>query len=1276
MQADDLENFEVAKSPILLNPEAATIADVIFRISLGSVEPGPIPREVAMKKNFETSDTYVLEWQQRAGEPVKSRPTPASYILEFEESFEFYASVFYIAGVIEPVPFTVALQKRIVSKKETRHNEVAQTQFNLASCITDFFCDVNSRTFRHELSSAFNVQTSKSKVQPTLQVQIASSVVRFKTGSDYYRFEKLPGRLMGSWNFSEPYADFVEGDRVSMQGVVEGAPQQSAKVKASKDQAHKEREAYLQRKAQASEDLNSLLAEEAMLSADFDRTLEAAFQSEKEEKEKDNEIISQITSVPRPGHSESQLTGLANEIVKSESKLNTKLPGDARPPSKPLPDPLNSPRMQGIAHADSKKGRRNSFGVPKKEKEGSKKEMKKDKAFFATGKDSKKQLKEDKEREKQEKEAKEKEARMQAKMSKNEREKMELRLQNEALLKQLEMYRASEETKQGQIFNQLTTLLREEQEQFDTDQNEDQLVPVLSLGLKELFAPDIDETSGGIWKDNAYSIEHRFQSLVNNLERRGEGDNELDRLTALETLFDTLPQETFEIRAPPSNASIAAEKAQQQATLQAQQQANAMPMVDARALEKQEQQLQYYEDAMNKMMETEARMQSKILALQKALETEDEMAAIQADLLEDHQRIIKEQAHTIEQLKDLVFQQNIKITLLGSENMELKDEGADSFFSQRPDTSKFNSLADYKSFNSVERKQQQLNILKKSKEMNRADLAKVSEITEENHTAIKNAMTTRRGANPAPVPEPARNKMPDEWRKTGNFSKSVLAASIHEEKKKMAPRRGKPAAQPQGGSIGKLEDFQDDYTALPFTPFASTPIQVSTAPRMIGLPPQHALPSLPPAQGLPSLPPQHPPSLLNSNPAVLTVRPPSQSQPPPVSVTHNASITGSSSGFSMPPSSSSRVQSREHANSSGSLGSHSVTASQSGLNSNPASALVSPRGPHTTTETFANPFAQPISRAPSQASELEQQQQQQHNAHLMQSQSSSSLGAGGKFRLPSEQLTASSPALISPPPMSPRRGDSSRHPLSRENTAGSASVSATSSGLLSSGGGIKPSQVSPQPAQLSPLAPTSPFATQPLNASLSGSISAAQPTNPQLLAQAFFPVHRPTDSVQPSTQTNPYVIGSQSGAPISTPSNNPAQPFSYLPNPQSPFLTSQTGTAMNPTMTTTTTYTNPFANPVRALPTTPQQLQQQHDSGQHGTVNAPLNPTNPFASMAGTPTRAPSGFGTPEPSPINPFLTNNQSTPDLTIKRPESTRRPSISPSTNRVTSNTRVGGQ
>jgi hypothetical protein len=59
-----------------------------------------------------------------------------------------------------------------------------------------------------------------------------------------------------------------------------------------------------------------------------------------------------------------------------------------------------------------------------------------------------------------------------------------------------------------------------------------------------------------------------------------------------------------------------------------------------------------------------------------------------------------------------------------------------------------------------------------------------------------------------------------------NFSQ-VLAQSISEEKerKQMGPRRGKPAAQPQGGviSIGKLEDFQDDYTALPFAPMTSFP---------------------------------------------------------------------------------------------------------------------------------------------------------------------------------------------------------------------------------------------------------------------------------------------------------------------------------------------------------------------------------------------------------------------------------------------------------------------
>jgi hypothetical protein len=71
MQDGDLENFQLSKSPILLNPEAATIADVVFHITLGNVEPGPIPKEVATKKNFESSDTYVLEWLQRANEAVK-----------------------------------------------------------------------------------------------------------------------------------------------------------------------------------------------------------------------------------------------------------------------------------------------------------------------------------------------------------------------------------------------------------------------------------------------------------------------------------------------------------------------------------------------------------------------------------------------------------------------------------------------------------------------------------------------------------------------------------------------------------------------------------------------------------------------------------------------------------------------------------------------------------------------------------------------------------------------------------------------------------------------------------------------------------------------------------------------------------------------------------------------------------------------------------------------------------------------------------------------------
>jgi hypothetical protein len=69
-----------------------------------------------------------------------------------------------------------------VSKKETRHTEIAQTQFNLAACVSDFFCDVNMRTFRVDFSSPFNVQTSKSKVQPILQVRSRGEEERRRGG--------------------------------------------------------------------------------------------------------------------------------------------------------------------------------------------------------------------------------------------------------------------------------------------------------------------------------------------------------------------------------------------------------------------------------------------------------------------------------------------------------------------------------------------------------------------------------------------------------------------------------------------------------------------------------------------------------------------------------------------------------------------------------------------------------------------------------------------------------------------------------------------------------------------------------------------------------------------------------------------------------------------------------------------------------------------------------------------------------------------------------------
>jgi hypothetical protein len=170
-----------------------------------------------------------------------------------------------------------------------------------------------------------------------------------------------------------------------------------------------------------------------------------------------------------------------------------------------------------------------------------------------------------------------------------------------------------------------------------------------------------------------------------------------------------------------------------------------------------------------------------------------------------------------------------------------------------------------------------------------------------------------------------------------------------------------------------------------------------------------------------------------------------------------------------------------------------------------------------------------------------------------------------------------------------------------------------------------------------------------MSSSLSlGSIATAQPSNPSLLAQAFFPTVRV--EATPSQSNNPYLINSQSGVPMSNSNNltTVSQPFSYTPNPQSPFVNSQTGTSINTTMTTTTTaYSNPFTSPVRPLPTTPQQLlHTQSEPNLHVTAPVMPSPTNPFASLSGnnaTPSRQPSGYPTEANTGLaNPFLTNAQ----------------------------------
>lgn len=98
---------------------------------------------------------------------------------------------------------------KVKDKKETRYTEIATAWINLSEVVTPFFSDENNRQLKMDQPTPFNVQTAKSKIQPTITTTVVATVVRFKTGSDYYKFEKLPGKLHGQWIFSEPYTDFV-----------------------------------------------------------------------------------------------------------------------------------------------------------------------------------------------------------------------------------------------------------------------------------------------------------------------------------------------------------------------------------------------------------------------------------------------------------------------------------------------------------------------------------------------------------------------------------------------------------------------------------------------------------------------------------------------------------------------------------------------------------------------------------------------------------------------------------------------------------------------------------------------------------------------------------------------------------------------------------------------------------------------------------------------------------------------------------------------------------
>lgn len=61
-------------------------------------------------KGYYSVGRFIISWFLI----LKSKSCPASYILEFDELIDFQASVFYIAGVVEPLTFPIILKKQVV----------------------------------------------------------------------------------------------------------------------------------------------------------------------------------------------------------------------------------------------------------------------------------------------------------------------------------------------------------------------------------------------------------------------------------------------------------------------------------------------------------------------------------------------------------------------------------------------------------------------------------------------------------------------------------------------------------------------------------------------------------------------------------------------------------------------------------------------------------------------------------------------------------------------------------------------------------------------------------------------------------------------------------------------------------------------------------------------------------------------------------------------------------------------------------------------------------